>query len=76
MISKPNTEHVVIWSLLVEPHARGDSLGVDMVKSIIAQHADKTWHLPTLYPEEFGNVFEQAGFEREELLQWQIRLTL
>jgi len=63
VISKPNAEHVVIWSLLVETHARGDSLGVDIVKSIIAHHVDK----PTLCPREFGKVFEQAGFEREEL---------
>jgi len=27
VISKPNTEQGVIWSLLVETHARGGSLG-------------------------------------------------
>jgi len=76
VISNPNAEHEVIRSLLVETHARGNSLDVDMVKSIIAHHMGKTWHVPTLCPEEFGKVFEQAGFEREELSQWQIRLTL
>ena len=59
----------MIWSLIVETHARSDSLDVDMVKSIIAHHVDKTWHVPTLCPEEFGKVFERAGFEREELSQ-------
>jgi ribosomal protein S18 acetylase RimI-like enzyme len=76
VISNPDTEHVVIWSLLVEPYARGNSLGVDMLKRIIAQHAGKTWHVPAICPEEFGQVFERAGFEREELSQWQMRLAL
>jgi len=76
VISNPDAEHVVIWSLLVEPPARGNSLGKDMLRSIIAHHAGRTWHVPTLFPEEFGKVFERAGFEREELSQWQMRLAL
>jgi hypothetical protein len=76
VISNPDTEHVVIWSLLVEPHARGNSLGVDMLKNIIAHHVGKKWHVPAICPEEFGRVFERAGFEREELSQWQMRLAL
>jgi len=67
---------MVIWSLLVEPDARGNRLGVDMLTSIIAHHPGKIWHIPTLFPEEFGKVFERAGFEREDLSQWQMRLTL
>ncbi|MGZ9225395.1 MAG: GNAT family N-acetyltransferase [Anaerolineales bacterium] len=76
VIANPNPEHVVIWSVLVETHARGNSLGIDMLKSIIAQHAGKLWHIPALCPEQFGQVFERAGFEREESSQWQMRLTL
>jgi len=72
VISNPQAEHVVIWSLLVEPEARGKDLGVDMLQCVIAKHPGKTWHIPALFPEEFGKVFEQAGFEREELTQWQM----
>jgi len=61
---------------LVEPEARGNHLGVDMLKSVIANHAGKTWHVPAIFPEEFGKIFERAGFEREELSQWQMRLEL
>jgi len=74
--SDPNAEHVVIWSILVEPEARGNHLGVDLLKSVIANHAGKTWHVPAIFPEEFGRIFERAGFEREELSQWQMRLEL
>ena len=69
-------EHVVIWSLLVEPQARGQQLGVEMLKSVIANHPGKTWHVPAIFPEEFGKLFKRAGFEQEELTQWQMKLEL
>lgn len=75
-ISDPTAGHVVVWSLLVEREARGNHLAADMLKSVISQHADKTWHIPAVMPEEFGGIFERAGFQREELSQWQMRLSL
>jgi hypothetical protein len=74
--SNPNAEHVVIWSLLVEPQARGQQLGVEMLKGVIANHPGKTWHVPAIFPEEFGSIFKRAGFEIEELSQWQMKLDL
>jgi len=76
VISNPDVEHAAIWSLLVEPDARGNGLGVDMLRSVIASHARKIWHVPAIFPEEFGKVFERAGFEREALSQWQMKLSL
>jgi len=75
-ISDPDGEHVVIWSLLVKPDARGNDLGVEILRTVISGYAGRTWHVPTIYPEELGKVFERAGFEREELSQWQMRLVL
>ena len=66
----------MIWSLLVETAARGNGLGVDLLKSILAQHKGKTWHVPAIVPEELGKVFQRAGFEREQLSQWQMKLVL
>jgi GNAT superfamily N-acetyltransferase len=76
VISNPGGEHVVVWSLLVEPNARGKQLGAEMLKSVIANHPGKTWHVPAIFPEEFGKIFESAGFEKEDLTQWQMRLNL
>jgi ribosomal protein S18 acetylase RimI-like enzyme len=76
LISNPEAEHVVIWSLLVTPEARRKGLGTTMLKHVIANWAGKTWHIPALCPEEFANVFEKAGFERETLSQWQMRVSL
>jgi L-amino acid N-acyltransferase YncA len=74
--SNPEAEHVVIWSLLVETDARGAQLGVNMLKNVIANHPGHTWHVPAIFPEEFGKIFKRAGFEQEELTQWQMRFDL
>lgn len=76
VISDPAAESAVVWSLLVEPQARGNGLGAEMLRNVIANHADRTWRVPAIMPEEFGRVFERAGFEREDLSQWQMRLVL
>jgi len=76
VISNPEADHVVIWSLLVEPVARGNGLGEDLLKAVIAKYSGRTWHVPAIYPEELGKVFERAGFAREELSQWQMHLPL
>ena len=76
VLSNPDVKDVVIWSLLVEPGGRGNQLGVDMLKTLIANHPGKTWHIPAILPEELAKVYEEAGFEREELSQWQMRRTL
>ena len=76
VISNPEAEHVIIWSLLVEPEARGKGLGIDMLKRVIAQHPGKMWHVPAIFPEGLENVFAGAGFKKEDLSQWQMRLKL
>jgi ribosomal protein S18 acetylase RimI-like enzyme len=74
-ISNPCASDVVIHCLLVEPCARGKGLAVDMLTHVMAKHPGRTWHVPALLPEEFGGIFERAGFQREEISQWQMRLS-
>ena len=76
VISNPDAEQVVIWSLLVEQDVRGNELGVDMLNSIAAKHVGKTWRVPAILPEELGHTYKKAGFEKEHLSQWQMSLTL
>ena len=76
-VSNPEAEHVVIWSLLVEPQARGRGLGTRLLKSLIASGAaTRTWHAPAIFPDEFQKIFRKAGFEQEKLSQWQMSLRL
>ena len=76
VLSNPEAEHVAIWSLLVEPEARGRGMASEMLKRVIATYARKTWHVPALCPEELGKVFERAGFGKETLSQWQMKRSL
>jgi ribosomal protein S18 acetylase RimI-like enzyme len=76
VLTNPEGEHVVIWSLLVEPQARGKGRGAAMLRRVLAHYPGKMWHIPALCPEEFGKVFERAGFEKEKLSQWQMKVDL
>ena len=67
---------MVVSSVLVEPEARGRGLGSRILETIIAKYPDRNWHIPAIFPEEFSKVFERAGFEREDLSQWQMKLSL
>lgn len=75
-VSNPEADHVVIWSVLVEPGARGRNLGAHVVKQVIAKFTGRTWHVPAIYPQELSGVFERASFELEQLSQWQMCLPL
>jgi ribosomal protein S18 acetylase RimI-like enzyme len=76
IISTPDVNDIVIWSLLVKPNAPENETELGMLKSVIAAYPGKTWHVPALLPEESGKVYERAGFMKEELSQWQMRLKL
>lgn len=75
-VSNPEAEHVAVWSLLVEPQARGVGRATELLRRVISSYAGRTWHVPAILPEELGVVFERAGFRREELSQWQMSLRL
>lgn len=75
-VSNPEAEHVAVWSLLVEPQARGVGRATELLRRVMSSYAGRTWHVPAILPEELGVVFERAGFRREELSQWQMSLRL
>ena len=76
LISNPAGEHVSILSVLVMPGARSAGQSLRMMRALAAKFPDKTWHVPALYPEEMAGIFEKAGFEKEELEQYQMSLKL
>ena len=40
------------------------------------RHPAKTWRVPAIFPEEFSALFEQVGFKKEKIAQFQMVLNL
>jgi hypothetical protein len=47
-----------------------------LLRALFAKYPNKTWHVPAIFPEEMTGFFEKAGFEKEDLGQFQMKLEL
>ncbi|MBL8100367.1 MAG: GNAT family N-acetyltransferase [Anaerolineales bacterium] len=76
LISNPDANDVVIWSVLVKSRSRGAGLSNVMIKTLFKKFQNKIWHVPAIFPEEMSFIFEQVGMQRENISQWQMSLNL
>jgi GNAT superfamily N-acetyltransferase len=76
LISNPAAERIAFYALLAEPAARRKGRARALIQAVVAAHPGKTWYVPAFLPEEVGLVFQGAGFRRDVLSQWQMRLEL
>ncbi len=76
LISNPEAEHVVIWSVLVKARSRGAGLSPVLMRAVFSRFPNKTWHVPALFPEEISAVFEELDMQREKISQLQMALKL
>jgi ribosomal protein S18 acetylase RimI-like enzyme len=76
VVANLHTQDAAIYSLLVEPSARGKGQASALLRALCAAFPEKKWHIPALCPEELGGLFEKAGFQKEKLSQWQMKLGL
>jgi len=76
LLSNPEVEHVSISSVLVKAGSRGAGLSAVLMRAVFSRFPNKTWYVPSIYPEEICAVFDQVGMRREELSQWQMSLIL
>lgn len=74
MLTNPEAAHVVIWSVLVKADARRAGQGARVMRAAFSRFPNKTWHIPSLCPEQIGAFFEKMGMMREELSQFQMAL--
>lgn len=76
LISNPDANDIVIWSVLVKSRSRGAGLSNVMIKTLFKTFQHKIWHVPAIFPEEMSFIFEQVGMQRENISQWQMSLNL
>ncbi|MBI5822397.1 MAG: GNAT family N-acetyltransferase [Chloroflexi bacterium] len=72
LISNPEAADVSISSVLVKARSRGAGLSAVLMRALFARFPNKIWHVPAIFPEEMGVIFEQVGMMRETLSQWQM----
>ncbi len=75
-ISSPEASQISLRSLLIMPEAQERGQGIELLKGLFARFPQKTWSVPAIFPEVFSNIFERAGFEREELSQLQMVISI
>ncbi len=75
-LSSPEESQIAFRSLLIMPEAQEREYALDLLKGLFARYPEKTWRVPAIFPEEFSTIFDRAGFEREELSQFQMAISL
>ena len=73
-ISSPAAEQIFIRALLL--NIENKTQIQTLLQGLFALYPGKTWKVPAIFPEEFCGTFEQAGFERGSLAQFQMALRL
>ena len=76
LISDTGVVDVVIWSVLVKARSRGAGLSQVLMRAVFSRFPNKVWHVPAIFPEEMGVIFEGLGMQRETISQWQMSLKL
>ena len=66
----------IFWSILVEERVRGNDMALEILGNLMANYESKKWHVPAIFPEEMAGIFERAGFQQQQMTQWQMRLQL
>jgi ribosomal protein S18 acetylase RimI-like enzyme len=69
-ISDPAAPKVNVRALVTVPEARRRGAASSLLRAVMAQHPDRTWRVPAIWPEQYGGLFEKLGLPRSELTQW------
>ncbi len=72
----PAASPIVIRGMVTERGRQGQGRAVALLRAAMARFPGKEWRISALWPEEFSEVFLQAGLTRTPLSQWQMELRL
>lgn len=76
VISNPQAEQIAIRSIIVRLGSRRQGQANSLIQALAGKYPHKKWLVPALCPEEVGPVFENAGLQRGELSQMQMRIKI
>lgn len=75
-ITDPSAQQIVFRSVLLMPEDAHRGLGDQFMKALFAKYPGKVWRVPAIFPEEFSMFFEDLGFKKEDIGQYQMALNL
>lgn len=67
---------IYLNAIVVRAGARGRGKGRELLMAIQAAHPTSSWAIPQTFPEAVAGFMEHHGFQRLELNQFEMRLTL
>jgi len=76
LLSNPEVGTVALRSLVTTTRLQQESESIRLLNALFASFPAKVWVVPALMPEASGALLEKAGFQRGELSQFQMRLSL
>ena len=76
VISDPAAPKVNIRALVTMPEARRRGGALALMRAVMAQHPDRSWRVPAIWPERYGGLFDRLGLPRTELTQWLMSVEL
>jgi len=73
----PEAEFAIIQSIVVPPEHQRQGHASNLIQAMIAAHPGRTWRAPIVFPESLApGFFENLGFKKESLSQYQMELKL
>ena len=76
ILSDPGADSIRLHNLTVARDKQKQGVGTKIMQSLFAMYPGKTWLIPALCPEEYQSFFEEQGFKKGDLSQFQMRLNL
>ena len=76
VISNPESASIRLHAFMTLPEYQRKGEMTKLLKALAAKYPGKTWFIPAVCPERYGNVLMKLGFAQDALNQFQMKSTL